>query len=282
MHRWFQLGMAVPILSAAAFAGEAAIVPVREGNRVIFKNNEMAASTVLSEQTAAQAETSCEASAPRRYIYWSNTEKRWKRVPAPSKVAIRNACSAMREVNAAVSSASRPANPGKNQKLAPDTGPLTYARPISQAQLDMLIEDAAQRHRVDPNLVRSMIRVESNFNSRAVLHKGALGLMQLMPATARELKVQNPLDPAQNVDGGVRHLKGLLETFNGDVELSLAAYNAGEGAVKRKGGVPNYKETKNYVRRITELYGSGNALSSGRSQIRATYDADGRRVFTNE
>jgi soluble lytic murein transglycosylase-like protein len=286
MRRWSQFGLAAAILAGTAFAGEAAIVPVREGNRIIFKNNESvsaSSSPRSSEQSAAPIESACELSTPRRYIYWSNTEKRWKRVPTPSKVALRNACSAMQEVNAAVAAAPQSAGVTKKQKMAPDTGPLAYGRSISQQQLDALIEDAAQRHNVDPNLVRSMIRVESNFNSRAVSRKGALGLMQLMPATARELKVQNPLDPAQNVDGGVRHLKGLLRTFNGDVELSLAAYNAGEGAVKRKGGIPNYKETRNYVRRITELYGSGNALTSGKSQqIRMTYDAQGRRVYTND
>ncbi len=280
MRRTCQFGLVIAALSGAAFAGEAAIVPVREGNRVIFKNEEL--QPVKAVASAISDESVCEDAAPRRYIYWSNTEKRWRRIPTPSKLAIRNACSAVRELNAAVSAAPQSANAPKRQKLAPDTGALTYGRSISQAQLDSLIEEAALRHSVDPNLVRSLVRVESNFNSRAVSRKGALGLMQLMPATARDLKVLNPLDPAQNVDGGVRHLKGLLDTFNGDVELSLAAYNAGEGAVKRKGGVPNYKETKNYVRRITELYGDGNALTSGKSQIRVTYDADGHRVFTND
>ena len=282
MRRWCHLGVTVAALTAAGFAGEAAIVPVREGDRIIFKNNESVPPPTVAQADRSGEAGECESTAPRRYIYWSNTEKRWKRVPAPSRLAIRNACSAVREVTAAISAAPQAANAQGKQKLAPDTLSLTYGRSISQAQLDSLITDAALRHNVDANLVRSLIRVESNFNARAISRKGALGLMQLMPATARDLNVRNPLDPAQNVDGGVRHLKGLLETFHGDVELSLAAYNAGAGTVKRKGGVPNYKETKEYVRRITDLYGSGNALTSGRSQIRVTYDADGHRVFTND
>jgi soluble lytic murein transglycosylase-like protein len=275
MRRGFQFVVCASVLSPALFAADG-IVPVREGNRVIFKNNESAPASSITG-------SSCESASPRRYLYWSNTDKRWKRIPAPSKVAIRNACSAMQEVNAAVASVPQSKTATKRRpNAAPDTRVLTYGRSISQPQLDALIEDAAQRHNVDPNLVRSMIRVESNFNTRAVSRKGALGLMQLMPATARELNVKNPLDPAQNVDGGVRHLKGLLNEFNGDIQLSLAAYNAGEGAVKRKGGIPNYKETRNYVKRISELYGGTNAAGAGRSQIRVSVDAEGRRIYTND
>jgi len=102
-----------------------------------------------------------------------------------------------------------------------------------------------------------LIKVESNFNPNAVSRKGAMGLMQLMPQTARQLNVTNPFDPGQNVDAGVRHLKQLMESFGGDVKLSLAAYNAGAGAVSRSGGVPRFAETRNYVRRITGLYYGG-------------------------
>ncbi|MBV8207611.1 MAG: lytic transglycosylase domain-containing protein, partial [Acidobacteria bacterium] len=113
------------------------------------------------------------------------------------------------------------------------------------------------RHSVDANLVRAVIKVESNFNPNAVSRKGAMGLMQLMPATARELNVSDPFDPEQNLEAGVRHLKSLLETNSGDVPRTLAAYNAGQGAVARSGGIPPYAETRNYVRQITHLYGSG-------------------------
>ncbi len=138
-------------------------------------------------------------------------------------------------------------------------------------EVDDAIEQAARRHNVDANLVRALIRVESNFNSKAVSRKGAMGLMQLMPSTARQLKVTNPFDPDQNVDAGVRHLKQLLQDFNGNVKLSLAAYNAGAGAVHRNAGIPNYAETRNYVSRITSLYNNGDT-SPFRSMVGAHYE----------
>jgi soluble lytic murein transglycosylase-like protein len=133
----------------------------------------------------------------------------------------------------------------------------TLNRIITQQEIDTAIDEAAARHNVDPNLVRSVIKVESNFNPHAVSRKGAMGLMQLMPTTARSLNVSNPFDPAQNVDAGVRHLKSLLENYGGNVPLSLAAYNAGAAAVSRSAGVPRFAETRNYVRRITDLYTGG-------------------------
>ena len=114
--------------------------------------------------------------------------------------------------------------------------------------------------------MRAVVKVESNFNPNAVSRKGAMGLMQLMPSTARQLKVKNPFDPEQNVDAGVRHLKQLLESYGGDIKLTLAAYNAGAGAVARSSGVPHYAETQNYVRRITNLYYGGSDLSPGASR----------------
>ena len=121
---------------------------------------------------------------------------------------------------------------------------------------DDLVMKAGARHGVDPNLIFALMRQESGFNPRARSYKGASGLMQLMPATARRFGVANIYDPAENIEGGVRYLRFLLDTFNGDVELALAGYNAGEGAVIRNGyTVPRYRETQHYVKVISARYG---------------------------
>jgi len=194
-----------------------------------------------------------------RLMYWSNTEHRYKPVPHATPMAIKAAKSAAAEVDGFVGSG--PAGPS-NSLIGSSATPRA---------VDDAIEQAARRHNVDANLVRALIRVESNFNSKAVSRKGAMGLMQLMPSTARQLKVTNPFDPDQNVDAGVRHLKQLLQDFNGNVKLSLAAYNAGAGAVHRNAGIPNYAETRNYVSRITSLYNSGDA-SPFRTMVGAHYE----------
>jgi soluble lytic murein transglycosylase-like protein len=172
-------------------------------------------------------------------------------VPPASTAAMKAARSAAAEVNQSIGQESR-------QSAAAKIVAANFGGAMARsADIDTAIEQAAARHNVDPNLVRAVVKVESNFNPNAVSRKGAMGLMQLMPATARQLKVNNPFDPQQNVDAGVRHLKQLLESYGGDVRLTLAAYNAGAGAVARSSGVPHYAETQNYVRRITSLYYSG-------------------------
>jgi soluble lytic murein transglycosylase-like protein len=119
------------------------------------------------------------------------------------------------------------------------------------APYEASITEHARRQQVAADLVRAVIQVESAFNPVAVSSKGAMGLMQLMPATARELGVGNPFDPDQNIRGGVAYLRRLLDRYNGNVELALAAYNAGMGNVEKYGDVPPFKETKSYVKKIT-------------------------------
>lgn len=119
---------------------------------------------------------------------------------------------------------------------------------------DQMIEDASHRHQIDPNLVRAVIKVESNYDPQAVSYAGAKGLMQLMDGTAEYLGVQNSFDPSQNIEGGVKYLAQQLQTFDGDVRLALAAYNAGPGNVQKYGGVPPFDETQKYVQRVLGNY----------------------------
>jgi soluble lytic murein transglycosylase-like protein len=128
--------------------------------------------------------------------------------------------------------------------------------PQDKGQVNRIIEKYADQYRLDPQLVHSIIASESGFNAGAVSRKGAQGLMQLMPGTASRLGVRNPMDPEENIRGGMAHLRTLLDTFNNDLPLSLAAYNAGENLVQRIRRVPDYPETKAYVRTVTSRYGS--------------------------
>jgi len=208
-----------------------------ESGRKIYVNEDKGSGDAPSGTSKA------EGSAPRSpLVYWSSTEHRFKPVPTNGAV-MRAARSAASEVNTYLD--------GKAQTHQ------ILNRAFTQGDIDAAIEQAATRHNVDPSLVRSVVKVESDFNPNAVSRKGAMGLMQLMPSTARSLNVSNPFDPAQNVDAGVRHLRALLDNYGGNVQLSLAAYNAGAGAVSRSAGVPKFRETQNYVRRITNLYNNG-------------------------
>ncbi|MBM3774803.1 MAG: lytic transglycosylase domain-containing protein [Acidobacteria bacterium] len=132
--------------------------------------------------------------------------------------------------------------------------PAPAARPRAAAwpdrRLEEMVDQVAARHQLDPRLVHSVIRVESNYDPRAVSPKGALGLMQLIPATARRFGVADVFSPAENLEGGARYLKHLLDLYGGSYPLALAAYNAGEGAVARHRGIPPYPETRNYVHRV--------------------------------
>jgi len=202
-------------------------------------------------------------------VFWSSTSKGWKAVP---HVNVQAARSAAAEVDQYL---------GKSDGARNSSS----ANGFTQRDVDIAIDRAASRHNVDPNLVRALVKVESNFNPNAVSRKGAMGLMQLMPQTARQLNLNNPFDPEQNVDAGVRHLKRLLDTYGGDVRLSLAAYNAGAGAVARSSGIPRYAETQNYVRRITSLYsgslGSSYFIGVTREPVRVQRDARGVLYISN-
>jgi hypothetical protein len=147
------------------------------------------------------------------------------------------------------------------------------------------IVNVASRHRVDPDLLRAVIKCESDFNHLAISRAGAQGLMQLMPDTARLVEVSDPFDAAENLEGGARYLKYLLDSFT-DRKLALAAYNAGEGTVRRYGGIPPYRETQNYVKAVLAQYDRYCTIADGgdvitSEDIQAFIDREGVRLFTN-
>jgi soluble lytic murein transglycosylase-like protein len=248
------------------------IVAVQENGRKVYVNDETPAAPVAKPRASSRGSV---------LVYWSNTEHRWKPVPTPSPAAMRAARNAAAEVQGYV--AAQPRTSGASGVANPNYAALARGYRVSAAEIDSAIEQAASKHGVDANLVRALVQVESNFNPNAVSNKGAMGLMQLMPRTASGLRLSNPFDPQQNVDAGVRHLKQLLNNFGGDVRLSLAAYNAGEGAVKRNRGVPHYAETQNYVRRITDLYWNknGNVFRPGSAPVHIYRGEDGVLNMTN-
>jgi soluble lytic murein transglycosylase-like protein len=173
-------------------------------------------------------------------------------------------------------------------------GPARSSSAIS-GQYAEQIRRASRTYGIDPNLVKAVIATESNFNPQAVSPKGARGLMQLMPSTARRFGVENIHDPQENIQGGVQYLRHLLDLFGGDLVLALAAYNAGEGIVQSLGRVPQYRETRDYVDRVLARYGRPakiNARSPSspvaaktrparRAQIYSAVSSDGTLVFSD-
>ncbi|HYA87710.1 MAG TPA: transglycosylase SLT domain-containing protein [Nitrospirota bacterium] len=144
------------------------------------------------------------------------------------------------------------------------------------------INNACSRHGVDPALVHAIVKVESDFNPYALSRKGAMGLMQLMPQTAIDLNVQNIFNPHENVDGGVRYLRYLIDQYEGNLTLALAAYNAGETAVKKWGTVPPFPETRSYVQRIMKLYSGTGVTAAPRYTIYVGYGDDGAVFLTDD
>jgi len=150
-----------------------------------------------------------------------------------------------------------PSRPVRNLKITGSPAPQPAPAEAGQksAKFDPIIEKYAADYQLDASLIRSIIAQESGFNPKAVSPKGARGLMQLMPATAARLGIKNTFDPEQNIHGGVKHFRFLMDNFNNDIELSLAAYNAGENLVQRLGRIPAIKETQEYVQSVTKRYG---------------------------
>ena len=272
------VALSLAVLALAASLAAQSLQPTSVNGRVVWTNDTPGHS---GEQTVR-------ATHPAQLFYWSNVELRWKPIRPATPSALHSAQVVAGEVSTYIES-----RPRLDSHPAPIKGELAARNPnystaaanrlVTAAEIDRYINEAAARNHVDPNLVRALVKVESNFNPRAISNKGAMGLMQLMPATARMYVVRNPFDSKQNVEAGVRHLKGLLDNFRGDVSLTLAAYNAGQGAVQRSGGIPPYTETRNYVKRITNLMGGSPVVrfSSLPMPIHVSRDERGILVITN-
>jgi soluble lytic murein transglycosylase-like protein len=181
----------------------------------------------------------------------------------------------------------------KSEDARPVKTSFNFKRPekIDKSSYYTIAEEKARQYNLDPKLLKAVIRAESNWNPTAVSPKGAMGLMQLIPSTAVLMGVQNPFDPAENIDGGVRYLKHLLERFNGNLVLALAAYNAGPKLVEKKSAVPSIPETVDYVKRVLTYYNGNPSYQLYASiereikqeivRIRKVIQEDGTILFTN-
>jgi soluble lytic murein transglycosylase-like protein len=157
-----------------------------------------------------------------------------------------------------------------------------YANPQLKAQYDDIVRSIAKKYRVEHTLIHSIIRAESNYDRFAVSSKGALGLMQLMPSTAIQYGVKNVFDPRENIEGGVKYIKDLIKLYNGKTDLVLAAYNAGQEAVKKFSGIPPYRETRNYISKIMNRFGYDKEYIKGKTVIYKFYDKDGKLWMTDD
>ncbi|MBI3994338.1 MAG: lytic transglycosylase domain-containing protein [Nitrospirae bacterium] len=153
--------------------------------------------------------------------------------------------------------------------------------PIGSQELHQMILSASRRYRVDPALVKAVIKVESDFNPQALSNAGAMGLMQLMPATASTLDVQNPFNPTENISGGVKHLSSLLSRFDGDLTLTLAAYHAGAKRVETYGRVPPIEKTHQYIRKVMAAYKTYRGKEASRKPVYKILSSGGHVIYTN-
>jgi soluble lytic murein transglycosylase-like protein len=176
--------------------------------------------------------------------------------------------------------------------ITPVSAPAVTPSGPPAANVSELVTSIASKHDVEPLLVDSVIRVESNYNPYAISPKGAMGLMQLIPDTARRFGVSNSFQPEENIEGGVRYLKYLMQLYNGDERLALAAYNSGEGAVARYKGIPPYPETQSYVYKVGKRLGESREAQKKAAPAKAetkpevhvptivkTVDSDGREYY---
>lgn len=146
-------------------------------------------------------------------------------------------------------------------------------------EYDHIISNKSHKYNIEPAIIKAVITAESNWDPRAISHKGAIGLMQLMPTTAEDMRVSNPFDPEENIEGGTKYLRHLLNRFNGDLDLALAAYNAGPGRVEQSGGVPKIPETVQYIKKVNRIY-NGRSKENRLRIYKVTYD-DGSVLYTN-
>ncbi len=183
-----------------------------------------------------------------------------------------------REMPAASESArGSQAFPSRRSSMAESASPVR----IPPEYVD-IINQACDRHGVDPALVHAIVKVESGFNPYALSRKGAMGLMQLMPQTAVDMNVHNSFSPTENIDGGVKYLRYLIDRYEGNLSLALAAYNSGETAVKKWGTVPPFRETQQYVQRILKLYNGTGETFTPRYTIYIGYDENGGLLLTDD
>ena len=206
-------------------------------------------------------------------VHFTNVPTRSKGQQRPTKIHHETTRTESPETTSLAAAAARPAK-AKSRNNPSDSIPASYAE---------YIDKACERYGVDPSLVHAVVRVESGFNPFALSNKGAMGLMQLMPRTATDLNVKNSFSPQENIEGGVKYLRTLLDRYEGNVTLALAAYNAGETSVKKWGTVPPYKETRDYVKKIMKLYNGSDATITPRQiqMIYVGYSADGVLLLTD-